>query len=149
MINFNCFAGPKQPDPVSIYKSIQLNAKKEQVWSALTSAPELGQWWNKGVRLDPRVDGDFYEPWGQGQLATGKVLDVVPGIKIKFTWQEKTWAIDQSTICVFEIIEEDRRVVLRVTHSGWDVFGSTKLQMMEGFGKGWDFLLPKLKSYLE
>lgn len=132
-----------------INKSLSISANKERVWSVLTDEAELARWWNKGVKLEPFVDGEFYEPWGNDQLATGKVLFVEPVENIRFTWKEKTWSDDQQTVCEFSISEEEGVTTLLVKHSGWEVFQNSKDQMMDGFSQGWDFLLPKLKNYIE
>ena len=95
------------------------------------------------------MGGKFYEPWGKGQLATGKVLKVVPNQSIKFSWHEKYWEPGQKTICEFSLKEKNGKIVLTVTHSGWETFSDPKAQgqMIEGFKRGWDGLLAKLASH--
>jgi len=74
-----------------IYKKVILSGGVDLVWSALTDHHELEKWWNKGVKLEPVVGGQFYEPWGNGQLATGVVLKLNPLKSIEFSWREKYW----------------------------------------------------------
>lgn len=138
----------KNPDTFVIEKSIGFHGTGGAIWSALTEESELALWWNEGVRLEPKVGGAFYEPWGNGQLATGKVLEVVPNRRIRFTWQEKTWRPNQKTVCEFSIEIEKDQSVLKVSHSGWEVFSETRQAMMSGFSRGWDQILPKLHEYL-
>ena len=61
----------------TIKKALILKASKAQVWSALTNQNELSKWWNNGVKLEPFIGGQFYEPWGENQLATGLVRKVI------------------------------------------------------------------------
>lgn len=139
----------KEPAAAVIRKSLSVRGNKEKIWSALTNETELARWWNKGVRLEAYVGGEFYEPWGNGQLATGKVLFVEPPKTIRFTWKEQAWSPEQQTVCEFSFKEGDGFTVLSVEHSGWESFQHSKDQMMESFSKGWDYFLPKLKSYIE
>jgi uncharacterized protein YndB with AHSA1/START domain len=129
-----------------IHKQIVLQTKKEKVWSALTDQNELGKWWNKGVKLDPYIGGQFYEPWGEGQLATGKVIDLKLHKFIKFTWKEKYWNPSENTVCTFFLEEAKEGTVLKVYHSGWESIKDLdrRKELVKGFNKGWDHLLPKL-----
>lgn len=145
----SCASMAKEPLAAAIHKSLTIRGTKEQVWSALTTDVELDHWWNKGVKLEPSVGGVFYEPWGDGQLATGIVLAVEPMRSIRFTWKERPWNPDQQTICEFSLQETNGITVLTVKHSGWEVFQNSKDQMIEGFSLGWDSILPKLKNYIE
>ena len=108
-------------EPV-INKKLVLKASQEEVWSALTAHSELEKWWNKGVKLEPFVGGEFYEPWGDGQLATGKVLKLSPLKSIEFTWREKYWNVSEKTKCIFIIEKRSNTTVLHIKHSGWEVF---------------------------
>lgn len=145
----SCTSMAKDSAKVVVVKTLNINGNKEQVWAALTKSSELALWWNKDVKLEPFMGGEFYEPWGDGQLATGKVLSVEPLKSIRFTWREKTWSADQQSFCEFYLDEKDGGTVLTVRHSGWESFAEAQHQFADGFSKGWDFLLPKLKSYLE
>ena len=137
-------------EPV-INKKLVLKASQEEVWSALTTHSELEKWWNKGVKLEPFVGGEFYEPWGDGQLATGKVLKLSPLKSIEFTWREKYWMAFENTQCLFIIENLSDKTVLHVEHSGWEVFKDEekRIKLLKGFEQGWNALLPKLKKYIE
>lgn len=134
-----------------IYKKLVLKATKEKVWSALTNKNELGKWWNSGVRLEPYEGGQFYEPWGDGQLATGKVIELKMYNFIKFTWQEKCWNSSEKTLCKLKLRTNGGTTILEVNHSGWKTFKEidNRKKLIEGFKKGWGALLPKLKKYVE
>ena len=146
----NAYANNVFEKPV-ITKELVLKANKDQVWSALTDHNELEKWWNKGVRLEPFVGGEFYEPWGDGQLATGKVAQLAPLKFIEFTWQEKTWNSFENTKCSFTLKEFSGKTVIYVEHSGWEIFKSEEKvkRLVKGFEQEWDSLLPKLKRHIE
>lgn len=151
LFSLNSIAFSQTNEENVISKKIVLNANKTQVWSALTSDDELSKWWNKGVKLKPFVGGEFYEPWGDNQLATGEVKNIKTESYIEFTWKEKYWQAEQRTICRFTIKKDQKNTILSVTHSGWETFKNLKnrQKLIRGFNKGWDSLLPKLKGYLD
>jgi uncharacterized protein YndB with AHSA1/START domain len=134
-----------------IYKKIYLKAKKEKVWSALTDERELAKWWNKGVKLQPYRNGQFYEPWGEGQLATGSVINLKLQEFITFTWKEKYWSPSESSVCTFSIEEHKEGTMLKIHHSGWESISdlNKRKKLIEGFNQGWDVLLPKLVKYIQ
>ncbi len=136
---------------IFILKSITLQASQEQVWSALTNEGDLSQWWNQGVKLEPYLGGLFYEPWGNNQLATGTVKNLALLNFIEFTWREKYWQTSEVTLCRFSLKEVNGSTLLQVKHSGWNTFKSSddRKKMIKGFESGWDFLLPKLKKFLD
>lgn len=134
-----------------IHKSLIIHAPKSLVWSALTTESGLNKWWGKGVKLEPFVGGEFYEPWGDGQLATGTVLRVEPQEFVEFSWQEKYWNPPENTVCIFSLEQTQEFTTLTVKHRGWESFQDPEVraQLIEGFHNGWDFLLPKLQKYVE
>ncbi len=140
---------PKEEKPV-VAKTMTSRVERSELWETLTNKKNLSEWWNKGVRLEPDMGGAFYEPWGKDQLATGKVVDIDIDTMIKFTWREKTWNSSIYTVCEFQLVEGVEETTLKVVHSGWEKFPKeSQKQLIEGFGKGWDSLLAKLKVYLE
>lgn len=134
-----------------IYKKVILSGGVDLVWSALTDHHELEKWWNKGVKLEPVVGGQFYEPWGNGQLATGVVLKLNPLKSIEFSWREKYWQKTKKTICEFTLEEASDKTTLYVRHSGWELFKNEtrRQQLIKGFDQGWNSLLSKLKRHIE
>ena len=142
-----CSSTPENTKPM-VKKTLEIKASKDQVWSALTDEKELAQWWHEGMKLEPKEGGEFYEPWGKGQVAKGKVMAFEPQKSIRFSWQENTWKPGQISVCEFILNEDNGLTTLIVNHSGWGSFSDPE-QMAEGFNKGWDFILPKLKTYLE
>lgn len=151
VLSFGCVTLANESTELAISKSLEVHSKKESVWSALTNEHELRQWWGEGVKLEPRIGGIFYEPWGNGQLATGQVVHLEPEKHITFTWQEAYWQGSGITTCSFSLREFPGGTILDINHFGWESFRDPKngVELMEGFKKGWDLLLPKLKKYLE
>jgi len=134
-----------------VYKSVVLKLSPFELWSILTEKEKLAQWWNKGVRLEALVGGDFFEPWGKDGLATGKVVALKPFEMMTFSWVEKYFEKSEKTICTFRLKKVPGGTKLEVIHEGWSSFKDEKKRsnLVLGFRKGWDMLLLKLEKYVK
>jgi hypothetical protein len=78
---------------MQIEKEIDINTSPMKVWEALSNPMLLAKWWQEGMKLEPKVGGEFYEPWkdanGSAQLATGIVEAVIPQKYLQFSWISK------------------------------------------------------------
>ena len=45
---------------------IEIKATPEQVFRAITEAPEIAKWFAPIARVDPRVGGEYFFSWGPG-----------------------------------------------------------------------------------
>lgn len=134
--------------------SITVRATAAEVWGALTDSDELENWWSEEVKLEARVGGQFREVWeddeGKAQLASGKVTAVKPKQEITFSWREKDWPKDVTTLCTFLIKDDKNQRTITVRHSGWENLPESKQAMLvEDFSLGWKYHLKELKSYLD
>ncbi len=72
-------------------KTIEVDAPPEVVFKALTDEKELVQWMPQEARMDPRPGGkyEFKYRWaekGQHSVATGKILELIPGKRLSYTY---------------------------------------------------------------
>ncbi len=138
-----------------IQKNVEVRADVSKVWAALTEPEILATWWQPEMILEPRVGGEFVEPWtdesGGSQQATGVVIAAVPNEFIQFTWKEQTWTDGEETVCSFRLLPiEGSGTRIQLMHSGWEVFPGPKVApMKEAFEGGWESLLGQLKKVLE
>ncbi len=138
---------------MQIEKEIDVNTSPMKVWEALSNPMLLAKWWQEGMKLEPKVGGEFYEPWkdanGSAQLATGIVEAVIPQKYLQFSWVEKPWEANQKTVCSFELTEIQSMTRLSLIHSGWDRFPAERAATLKnGFEAGWDAILNNLKNFL-
>lgn len=135
--------------------NITVRASTEEVWHALTDADELENWWGEGVKLEPKVGGQFREKWeddeGQVQVASGKVLEIKSKKWIRFTWVEKSWPKGAITECAYEIAAAGPdKSTLTVRHTGWETLPESLLaKTVKDFKTGWTYHLKELKEYLD
>lgn len=138
----------------TIELSINVRATAAEVWGALTDSDELENWWSEDVKLEPRVGGQFREAWeddeGKAQLASGKVTALKPKQEITFSWREKDWPNDVTTLCTFSIKDDKNQRIITVLHSGWEHLPENKrAQLVADFSLGWKYHLKELKAYLD
>jgi len=74
-----------------IRKSVEIDAPPAVVFRALTDEKELLQWMPTEAKIEPRVGGAlrFKFHWDARNVdteVTGKVVEMVPGRKLSYTW---------------------------------------------------------------
>ena len=139
---------------VIITRSVLLNATPARVWEALTHPKMTKQYyyncevscdWEKGSTL--RWKGDYQ---GRELNSEGKVLDVIPGRKIKYSGFDRLVAGDISregdVYITHEIIPQGTRTKLLTTIEHFEG-DETRAEYA---AEQWDFeIMPKLQSLVE
>jgi uncharacterized protein YndB with AHSA1/START domain len=139
---------------VIITRSILLNATPERVWEALTHPgmtkqyyfnSEVSSDWQKGSTL--RWKGNYQ---GRPVSAEGKILDIIPGRKIKYSGFDKMTEGDftrQGDVYItHEIIPQGSKTKLLTTIEHFEG-DETRAEYA---AEQWDFeIMPKLQSALE
>jgi uncharacterized protein YndB with AHSA1/START domain len=130
----------------TIVKEIEVAARLEAVWKALTDGTELARWFPLEASFEPRVGGNVRLSWGPEFEATAPLTIWEPNKR--FGWES---ALPSGNPLSMEYSVEARggKTLVRVTQSGfssgseWDeeFFGSTDY--------GWGFMLFNLREYLE
>jgi uncharacterized protein YndB with AHSA1/START domain len=127
---------------------VTVNAPSTRVWSAVLQ-PE--DWWH-GFSLQPWATGRFVEHWtgddGRLRLTQGEVLALVPQRSLRLLWADDDW--DATTVVEFgvEVLDSDR-TEMRVTHIGWEQFGSRASAMRMAHEAGWRYHLDQLRRFCE
>ena len=73
--------------PDRIERSIVIRAPRTRVWSALTDAGAIGQWFGTGARLDLRAGGDFSLDFAVYPTSHARIVAVEPPGRFAFRWQ--------------------------------------------------------------
>ena len=74
---------------MEVRREIVLPAPREEVWSALTEAERLGEWFANEVELDPRPGGEGVFRWGDGTVRRARVEAVEHGRRFAFRWHDE------------------------------------------------------------
>jgi len=137
--------------------TLDIKAKPEAVYRALTSARELCRWWLSGAETDARSSGRIRMVWpkaprngvlprGIGERE-GFFVDLEPGRKVAWIWKPSARHKAEPALNSFFIHPKRRGCEVTLLHSGFPVKGSDRAY--EGYAKGWEDCLAKLKLYLE
>ena len=99
---------------MEVSREIVVPAERGEVWSALTEAERLEEWFATEVELDAVPGGEGVFRWGDGEERLARVEEVDAGRRFVFTWDDSRVAI--------ELEEADggtRVVVTETLGSGW------------------------------
>jgi len=99
---------------VEVRREIVVPSEPEEVWSALTEAERLEEWFASDVELEPVPGGEGVFRWGDGEERHAVVEEVEPERRFAFTWEESRVVIE------LEPAEEGTRLVVTETlGAGW------------------------------
>jgi uncharacterized protein YndB with AHSA1/START domain len=147
---------PEVPDAVR--RELVLPVPPERVWSALTQAPALGQWFGTRATVDLRVGGTISFVWDstQGERFTngGTIVALEPPRRFAFRWQphvapeHAARAAGITTLVEFTLEAHPDGTRLRLVESGFsqlppDLRGTA----MERNATGWESELAELAAY--
>jgi uncharacterized protein YndB with AHSA1/START domain len=135
---------------------IEIGAPPEQVFRALSNAPELAAWWTEpGVSAHPwTFDAKVGGAWktggssqGHGDWETwGEIVEFDPPRVLAMTWHER---LDKprpfgETLLRYELEPIPSGTRLRLTHSGFAAYQDA----LDDYSKGWHPVLGLLRDYL-
>ena len=125
----------------TVIKEIVVSTTPSRTFSALTKPRELNTWFTRGAKVDLRVGRRYSNRDGD----KGRFLDIVPNERLRFTWDNPSYA----TNSIVEILLKRTRgrTVVTLVHSGFkhrkdfEDYASRK--------SGWNWALENLKSHLQ
>ena len=95
----------------------------------------------RGVTLEPRVGGAFFETMHDGNRNEwGEVLEYEPGRKLATTWHPGN---NKDAPTRLEVTFEDLpggRAKVTLVHSGWEIWGEAADEMRANYDEGWNFV---------
>ncbi len=128
---------------------IEIDAPPEAVWKAISTGEGLTRWYAEEARVEPRIGGENWISWGEGQEVGNQNLAWEPGRRLTVGHPDHATANDwQAMVIDFEIEARGGRTLLKLVQSGlpagpeWD-------GMDEGTDVGWEMFLFALKYSLE
>ena len=136
-----------------IVKQVLIDAPVAKVWKAITDKEDMKQWYFKIAEFKPVVgfEFQFYGEGSKGEkyLHLCRITEVVPMEKLQYTWRYD--GLDGDSLVTFELIDENGKTRLRLTHEGLDSFPKiTEDFGKESFNKGWTYLIEtSIKEFAE
>ena len=119
------------------------------MWKAISTGEGLTRWYAEEARVEPRVGGENWVSWGEGQEVGNENLAWEPGRRLTVGKPGHETATGWKAIVVdFEIETRGGRTLLKLVQSGLPA-GADWDSMDEGTKVGWEMFLFALKFYLE
>jgi uncharacterized protein YndB with AHSA1/START domain len=141
------FTGDSHPHTRrSVEREIRIDAPLSAVWNALTDAEELTRWFPREARVEPGLGGKIVMRWDDTELDDTRIEVWEPERHLRVVDVGGSWV---GIACDYYLqAQSGGGTVLRVVSSGFGA-GEDWDEVLEAFGKGWDFELRGLRHYLE
>lgn len=129
---------------------IYIRTTPENLWSALTDANQMKEYWfGMQILTDWRAGAEWKMVFPDGRVAdTGEVLEVEPPKRIRLKWRNEfrpELKAEGFAFCTMDLEPVGASVRLTITHS-IECADSKFIQAVSG---GWPKILSNLKSLLE
>ncbi len=136
-----------------------IRAKPELVYRSLTSARELTRWWLQGAETDARNAGRLRMIWPHRKSSDGACgpgfgeregvfVDLEPARKVAWLWKPVRGEKRVPALTSIFILPARGGSEVTVLHSGFPSAASADA-LYDGYARGWEDGLAKLKLYLE
>jgi uncharacterized protein YndB with AHSA1/START domain len=139
-----------------VTREVIIDATAATVWSALTTADEVAQWFGDSATIDLRVGGQVRFTWPAGELSTGVVTAVEPMSLFAYRWDIFGTLDDPTlfTLVEFQLEAVEGGTSLRLTESGLpavaEANGEDELEdLVEEHVDGWRNEISDLVRYIE
>lgn len=135
-------------EPFIIERTYQ--APVEKVWNAISDRDQMKQWYFDLAAFKPEVGFEFQFEGGKEQIYVHlcKVVEVIPGRKLKYSWRYKGY--EGNSFVTFELFPEGNKTRLKLTHEGLETFPTNPDFAKKNFATGWTQIIgTSLKEFLE
>ena len=137
---------------------IEIDAPLEEVWRAITDAPEIQKWFAPEVTVTPGVGGKFSASWGPGMEGTQFIEIWEPNRHLRLfeerahtfgcTGDESTRTAPVRLVVDYYLNSENGKTLLRLVHSGFGASSDWDGEY-DGTRQGWPGFFRVLKYTLE
>jgi uncharacterized protein YndB with AHSA1/START domain len=106
--------------PHEITVERRIRARPAAVYAFLTAADGWIRWQGQSAEVEPVEGGRFRVTIGQGQVAEGRFLELVPQSRVVFTWgwQDHPTVPPGSSTVEIELVPDGDGTLVRLTHRG-------------------------------
>ena len=139
-----------------VTREIVVEVGLDRVWSALTDAVEVAQWFGRTAEIDRRVGGTVRFSWAPGEVSKGVITTVEPKTTFGYRWDVFGTVVDPS---LFTHVEFQLRAVaggtaVRVVETGLSRLVEAGIapdleELLEEHVDGWRNEMGDLARYLE
>jgi uncharacterized protein YndB with AHSA1/START domain len=137
-------------EPVTVERSIWINAARERVWRAVTESEQIRQWWGdywEITALEVGATVKFGDP-DDLMLATVAVMDRPREFAIQWPPQPQYHSIAMLT--TYRLEEENGGTRVTVTETGFEALpDDIRQKRYDSTAKGYETVLGDLKAHVE
>jgi uncharacterized protein YndB with AHSA1/START domain len=145
--------------PDRVEREILIDAPPDVVWSVITEAEHVGNWFSDSAAVDLRPGGELILTWDEHGPVYWRVETVDPPHFVSFRWlrpmQDESAGDDlleaTSTLVEFRLDPEGEATRLHVVESGFrELAGSPQenAKDAEEHRRGWELELDELRDYV-
>ena len=125
----------------TVIKEIGVSPTPSRTFGALTKPSQLNKWFTQGAKVNLRVGGSYSNRDGD----KGRFLDIVHNERLRFTWDNPSYAPNSIVEILLKRIRG--RTVVTLIHSGFKQ--REDFEEYASGGSGWNWALENLKAHLE
>ena len=137
--------------PDRIERTVRIDRPLDRVWTAITTAEGLGNWFGNSAEIDLRVGGTAKLTWDSGDSAQLRIERLEPKTVFGYTWGINGLpdSDPRRTYVEFTLTPDERGTTVTVVESGFAQLGPDHFsQAFDGNTKGWAHELDELVAYL-
>jgi uncharacterized protein YndB with AHSA1/START domain len=126
----------------AVEREIRIAARPEVVWSFWVDPSRIVRWMGRTATLDPRPGGEFRVDYGNGNVVTGRYVELDEPLRLVFTWgwEDPSEAVRPGgSVVEVDLAPDGDGTRLRLRHSGLPNDAE-----VAGHGEGWDYFLQRL-----
>ena len=139
-------------EPLTVTRSIEINAPRERVWAALTTPELLSQWLGEEAVFEPRVGarGSYtWADWGRFPLVV-EAVDAPASLAVRWAHSPDGELTESASTVVHYTLESiPTGTRLTVVETGFDLLDGDRQEAFEGNTQGWIEELGELKALLD
>jgi uncharacterized protein YndB with AHSA1/START domain len=130
-----------------IRKTIVIDAPPQVVFKALTDEKQLTEWFPNQAILQARVGGamEFRFQREDGSVdhkVVGKILEIVPGKKLSFSWKNTSDPDFPDTVVTWTLEPAGSKTKVTLVHTGFE-----KGRWLDLHDGGWSYFIGRLAEY--
>jgi uncharacterized protein YndB with AHSA1/START domain len=143
--------------PDRIEREITIAAPVDRVWSILTEAEHISDWFaERGADIDLRPGGALIMHWNEWPTTTARVEAVEPPHRFAYRWTAHHAADEEhkegnSTLVEFTLTPEGESTRLKVVESGFASLATSDEQIRSNYDDnvgGWKQVLEQLDAHV-
>lgn len=137
----------------TIVREITVSSPIDRVWSALTVADQIAQWFGDSAEIDLRPGGSFKMGWSEYDSVTQGVVEVVD-YPTTFSYRWDAGSTEDGTMwttkVTFTLEEADGMTTVKVVESGFsELPDELYVRTMRDNSSGWTAEMADLERHLE